>query len=130
MSATSPASIEPFATSCIDNMGDIFWQFDPSRDEARQSTNPRDVAIRTVQSTLLAWSNLPDTHVSTLHTEYRTLVAQLNPAAPPSEQHEELIAALVSDAAWTHEGATEVLHLAQHYGTSILRNALALAAAA
>jgi len=40
---------------------------------------------------------------------------------------ERIIAAVARDSAWTEQGAREVLELARKYGTSILRNALALA---
>jgi spore coat protein CotH len=42
---------------------------------------------------------------------------------------ETIIAALVRDGDWTEHGAREVVQLARKYGTSILRNALALASA-
>ncbi len=42
---------------------------------------------------------------------------------------DKIIAALVKDADWIEQGAREVLRLARMYGTSILRNALALASA-
>jgi len=61
----------------------------------------------------------------TLLAEYETLIAEL-PKAPTDEQ---IIGTLVANADWTRNGASEVLQLAQRYGTSILRNALALAEA-
>jgi hypothetical protein len=42
---------------------------------------------------------------------------------------EQIVRALVERGDWTEQGAREVLQLARRYGTSILRNALALAAA-
>jgi hypothetical protein len=60
-----------------------------------------------------------------LVTEYETLIACL----PEHATDEQIVAALVNDADWTEPGAREVLHLAKNYGTSILRNALALASA-
>jgi len=58
-----------------------------------------------------------------LLNEYAALVATAG------ARDELIVGALVRDAAWTEEGAAEVLWLAQRYGTSILRNALALASA-
>lgn len=60
-----------------------------------------------------------------LLSEYESLVAELGQEV----SDEAIIAALVRDADWTEQGATTVLMLARQYGTSILRNALALAAA-
>lgn len=61
-----------------------------------------------------------------LVSEYRNYVNRL----PISESNElKLHTMLVSDGDWSPRGATEVIGLAQKYGTSILRNALALAAA-
>lgn len=60
-----------------------------------------------------------------LVSEYESIVAELG--KDPSD--EAIIAALVRDADWTEQGARTVLLLARQYGTSILRNALALAAA-
>ena len=57
--------------------------------------------------------------------EYETLMAEL-PSTPTDEQ---IVGTLVANADWTERGAREVLQLARRYGTSILRNALALAEA-
>jgi len=61
----------------------------------------------------------------TLLSEYDTMIARVGENA----SDEQIIAALVRDSAWTEQGAREVLELARKYGTSILRNALALASA-
>ncbi len=60
-----------------------------------------------------------------LRYEYSGIVDRLNPDAG----EEDIIAALIHEADWTELGAKQILHLAQQYGTSILRNALALAEA-
>ena len=61
----------------------------------------------------------------TLLAEYETLVTDLGEDATD----EQIVRALVERGDWTEQGAREVLQLARRYGTSILRNALALAAA-
>jgi len=61
----------------------------------------------------------------TLHSEYDAIIASVGDGATD----DQVIAALVHDADWTVDGAREIVLLAQSYGTSILRNALALAAA-
>jgi len=68
---------------------------------------------------------MPDLITDVLISEYETLVAAVGEY--PSD--EQIIAALVRDSAWTERGASEVLQLARKYGTSILRNAFALASA-
>jgi len=57
--------------------------------------------------------------------EYEIMIAKVGEHATD----EQIIAVLMRDAAWTEEGACEVLQLARKYGTSILRNALSLASA-
>lgn len=66
---------------------------------------------------------MPELLPEVLLSEYETIIAEVGKDAPD----EEIVAALVSDAAWTDHGARTVLQLARTYGTSILRNALALA---
>ena len=61
----------------------------------------------------------------TLLAEYETIIIDLG--AEPTDQ--EIVRALVERGDWTEQGAREVLQLARQYGTSILRNALALAVA-
>ena len=61
----------------------------------------------------------------TLLAEYETIVTDLGEDAT----YEQIVRALVERGDWTEQGAHEVLQLAQRYGTSILRNALALAEA-
>lgn len=60
-----------------------------------------------------------------LASEYDTLIADVGEDA----SDDQIVAALVRDADWTEQGAREILQLARKYGTSILRNALALASA-
>jgi hypothetical protein len=61
----------------------------------------------------------------TLLAEYETIITDLG--AEAADEH--IVRALVERGDWTEQGAREVLQLARRYGTSILRNALALAAA-
>lgn len=61
----------------------------------------------------------------TLLAEYETIIADLGAEATD----DQIVRALVERADWTERGAHEVLQLARRYGTSILRNALALAQA-
>jgi len=61
----------------------------------------------------------------TLLNEYEQLVETLGKNATRSQ----LIELLVRDHAWSQEGAATIVTLSTQYGTSILRNAVALAAA-
>jgi hypothetical protein len=69
--------------------------------------------------------SMPEAMTPTLLAEYETVIAEVGEDATD----DQIVARLVQDADWTEQGAREVLHLARHYGTSILRNALALASA-
>jgi acyl-CoA reductase-like NAD-dependent aldehyde dehydrogenase len=60
-----------------------------------------------------------------LLAEYKNTVTDLGAEATD----EQIVRALVERGEWTERGAREVINLARQYGTSILRNALALAAA-
>jgi hypothetical protein len=57
--------------------------------------------------------------------EYEAIIAELGVDA--TDEH--IVGELVSGHDWTAEGARAILMLARTYGTAILRNALALAAA-
>ena len=61
----------------------------------------------------------------TLLAEYETIITDLGAQATD----EQIVRALAERGDWTEQGASEVFQLARRYGTSILRNALALAAA-
>jgi hypothetical protein len=58
-----------------------------------------------------------------LVAEYKTILADLGSQATD----EQIMHALVEKAEWTERGASAILSLAREYGTSVLRNALALA---
>lgn len=60
-----------------------------------------------------------------LLSEYAALVSKLQ----NRDDDEQLLTLLVNDAEWTPQGARIVAELARFYGTSVLRNALALASA-
>ncbi len=68
---------------------------------------------------------MPEIITDVLLSEYEVILAEVGEDAT----NEQIVAALVRDGDWTEQGASEVLQLAQKYGTSILRNALALASA-
>jgi hypothetical protein len=68
---------------------------------------------------------MPVLMTDVLLSEYESIIANLGEDA----SDEAIVAALVREAAWTEQGARAVLQLAQQHGTSILRNALALASA-
>lgn len=68
---------------------------------------------------------MPELITDVLAAEYDDLIAKVGEEAT----EDQIVAALVRDSDWTEQGAQEVLHLARKYGTSILRNALALASA-
>jgi hypothetical protein len=118
---TSPSTdLRQTALDCVSDMGDIFWDYNARRDASGQYRDPFEVAADAVEKTLrevvldVLSANRAD---AILRDEYETLI------------DEQIIRTLVANADWTKNGASEVLQLARRYGTSILRNALALAAA-
>lgn len=70
-------------------------------------------------------ANMPGVITEVLLSEYEGVIASVGENATD----DAIAAALVRDSAWTEEGARVVVQLARKHGTSILRNALALAAA-
>lgn len=70
-------------------------------------------------------ATLSEVITDVLLSEYEGIISNVGENATD----EAIIAALVRESEWTEEGANAVVQLARKYGTSILRNALALAAA-
>ncbi len=68
---------------------------------------------------------MPTLPSEALLSEYESIIADIGADA----SDEAIVSALVSDGDWTELGARTVVRLARNYGTSILRNALALASA-
>lgn len=52
MAQAPKVDFRALATSCVQNMGDIFWDFDPVRDRAGEYTDPRLVATEAVEQCL------------------------------------------------------------------------------
>ena len=128
MSTSTDPRLRLIAQECVENMGDIFWDYEPKRDKLGDYTDPYNVAIAEVEKSLQQFSERFDTsrtYPGSLREEYATIVSALG--LEPSE--DALIRALVDQADWTEEGAQAVVNLALQYGTSVLRNALALAEA-
>lgn len=128
MSRTADAQIEVMAESCVDAMGDIFWDYDADRDQEGDYTDPYAVALTAVKEAMSGLVALVDTnpaYPASLREEYQSLVNAL----PESAADTALIAALTAQAEWTQEGAAELVRLARRQGCFMLRNALALAEA-
>jgi hypothetical protein len=70
-------------------------------------------------------ANMSKVMTDVLFSEYEGIIANVGENATD----EAIIAALVRDGDWTEQGARVVVRLAREYGTSILRNAVALAEA-
>lgn len=122
------AQIDGLAQYCVNSMGDIFWDHVDERDAAMDFTDPQEVAVEAVATTLHKFAASIESnpvYPLSLRLEYREIVARVGEAAEDAR----IISTLIIDAGWTAEGARTVLRLARIYGTSILRNALALAEA-
>ncbi len=126
MSATIDPRLQQIAEECVANMGDIFWDYVPDRDKALDYTDPHTIAVEAVACAMQDFAKRFDTtnlFPGVLHDEYVNLVSTL----PEEFTNDELIQVLIAHADWTKEGACEIVKLAQQYGTSVLRSALALA---
>lgn len=122
------ASIVRLAEACVDNMGDIFWDYNPIQDARHEYAEPRTRALTAVASTLQEFADSVDSQTiysKAIRLEYQEIIDRVGERAVDAD----IVSSLVADAAWTREGAQTVLKLARNYGTSILRNALALAEA-
>jgi len=122
------ADIDSLAESCVADMGDIFWDYEITRVAAKEHLEPTQVAIESVKKTLLQFEASVRTnnlYTPKLRHEYDAIVSSVS----PDDNSDRLVNVLMEDADWTDRGAREILHLAKKYGTSILRNALALAEA-
>lgn len=128
MATTTDFAVEALAESCVNDMGDIFWDYGQFRDAPGEYADPHRIALESVKKVLREFAEKVDTSVvypASLRDEYKTVVAAL----PESPTDRAVIGALVSQSEWTERGAREVVQLARRYGWSILRNALALAEA-
>ncbi len=122
------AHIEKLANSCVHNMGDIFWDYNELRDAPLGYTEPGRLATEAVAATFhelaLTLESNP-IYTSSLRLEYREIIRRIG----GTSDDRQIISMLIEEAAWTDRDARVVLQLAKDYGTSILRNALALAEA-
>ncbi len=110
MNTTSDSRIDALAETCVDDMGDIFWDFDPSRDTAGQYTDPRRVALEAVKKAMGQLAQQVDAssvYPASLREEYKTLVAEL----PEHPTNRDILVALMSNSAWTERGGQEVVQL-------------------
>ncbi len=126
MNTSLSTDLRQTAIDCVSEMGDVFWDYDAGRDAPRGYRDPSEIAIGTVEKTLreTVFDALGAERAAfNLVSEYETLVDEL----PESSTDEQIIGTLVANADWTPRGAREILKLAHRYGTSILRNAQALA---
>jgi len=68
------------------------------------------------------------TDATLLAKDYRVVAEEAGWGRCPDDQALARVqVSLVKTAEWTPEAATELVHLAQHYGSFVLRNALAIA---
>ena len=126
MSSYASTDLRQTAIDCVSEMGDVFWDYDPERDAPLEYRDPYEIAVETVEKFLrevIFDAMTAERATVSLKSEYEALMAEL----PEASTDEQIIGTLVGNADWTANGAREILQLARRYGTSILRNALALA---
>ena len=128
MPSLADTHIEQLAKSCVHSMGDIFWDHNAHRDTPLGYSEPKRVAAEVVLAALREFAGTLESnpiYTTSLRLEYREIVSQAGNTA----NDQRIISALIEESVWTDRGAEVVLQLAKNYGTSVLRNALALAEA-
>lgn len=127
MRTHSSAYIRQIACDCVTEIGDLLRDTDSFENQQDgDRTNSRNLAISAVERTLQEFAerfNTSDVYSVVLRNEYANIAMRL----PETPSDDSLVCALCTESAWTVEGARLVIDLANQYGTSILRNALALA---
>src|SRR4051812_42095953 len=107
MSVHVDIDIRARAESCIQDMGDVFWDWTPERATASGYSNPAEVATKSVEEAMwLLHNDLERGSLcpKSLREEYATLVSEAGAESGDSR----LVAALVRDADWTRRGAAQV----------------------
>jgi hypothetical protein len=120
--------IEELAESCVNDLGDIFWDSALARHTIGQHSDLQQAAIESVKRALNGLVEQMDSGIiypASLRAEYKAVIAHL----PGSPSDRDVSNALIRESAWTERGSREVVRLARQYGFAILRNALALAEA-
>ena len=119
--------IDELAEDCVEDMGDIFWDYETAPADHGYS-DPVKVAMQAVRATIHKFARLHESttiYPSSLRQEYADLVGRIGYRADGSD----IAQALSTDADWTKETATTLVDLARRHGTFVLRSALALAEA-
>lgn len=122
----SSERLHEIARACVDRLGDIFRDHHAYAGSDADHSDPREVATAAIEEALreaMLDARESVQRDSLLRSEYETLISEL-PGEPTENQ---IIGTLVANGDWTANGARAVLHLAQTYGSFILREALVLA---
>jgi len=119
--------VHDLAVRCVAEMGDIFWDFDGTRDAPGDFSDPRDVAEKVVGKAMrecLSIAGLTTLTDEPTASDHATLIAQL----PNKPSNAQIIRAL-KNVNWTQKAAIEIIRLARTCQISALRCALALSQA-
>lgn len=116
------------AEQCVANMGDIFWDFEPSRDLRREFTEPSQVALLAIEKTLRDLAESMQSigkYSRSLNLKYAQIVRSL-PNAPSDDA---IIESLTSKGDMERATARDIVRLARRNGVQKLSRAIVLASA-
>lgn len=128
MSSLSVARLKELAQDCVENMGDVFWDYNVNRDSPLGYSEPSQVAMESVEATLrelVEYVGSDAVSANSLGTEYRSIVDRVGKDSGDTL----LLAEIVAKGDLSHGDAGAVSQLARSYGTRLLRHAVALAEA-
>jgi hypothetical protein len=126
VSPISDALIDHYAESCVNEMGDIFWDYEPERDDSGQFADPYQVAARAVRQTLRAFAE--ENHFDSSSAKSTTEAGEsIIVVMGMNATDEEGTTTLAKIRESSEDRAAVVLQLARQYGAGLLRDALSVA---
>ena len=128
MNTLSAEDLHQAAITCVESMGDVFWDFNSERDTPLEFRDPYSIAVESVEKKLREIAadmvyGMGD--VVALRSEYAAILSDVGSPAVDAE----IVSRMVEKAGWTEQGSRVVVMLARKHGVFVLRNALALAEA-
>lgn len=128
MNSLSVARLKELAQDCVENMGDVFWDYNVNRDSPLGYSEPSQVAMESVEATLrelVEYMGSDAVSANSLVIEHRSIVDRVG-----KDSGDMLILAEIVDKGDLSLGdASAASQLARSYGARLLRHAVALAEA-
>jgi hypothetical protein len=125
MSNAKDTMIAGLAESCVGSMGDIFWDYEESRDGKLDFAAPQTVAINAIAATLHAFEHAIKVNARGSN-RIRPAGREVAIDAGTDPSQTALFTSLLRDGEWSEDDAREFVRLSQKYGTGTLHRAVAL----